>query len=187
MISGSDAGQAKTKKATELGVRIIDEDGLFELIRTLPAQNISSSAPPAKKHKTSAPPASTSTSTSTSAPIDSDDVTIVDRKTSTPSQQPSQAASQAISGIPSRTATAATKAVAVSAEHQLWADRFAPASVRELVGNQGQVEKLIAWLRNWDELHKKDAPKPVSKPGGFGQHGVGVNGFAVLISGNDML
>lgn len=34
LLSGSEAGPAKTKKANDLGIKIIDEDGLFELLKT---------------------------------------------------------------------------------------------------------------------------------------------------------
>ena len=32
---------------------------------------------------------------------------------------------------------------------QLWTDRYAPTSLKEICGNKGQVEKIITWLSNW--------------------------------------
>src|SRR5882762_5349912 len=37
----------------------------------------------------------------------------------------------------------------VNASTQLWTDRYAPQSVKEICGNKGQIEKLQAWLRDW--------------------------------------
>lgn len=33
--------------------------------------------------------------------------------------------------------------------NQLWTDRYAPRSLKEICGNKGQVEKLQMWLHDW--------------------------------------
>lgn len=32
---------------------------------------------------------------------------------------------------------------------QLWTDRYAPRTLKEICGNKGQVEKLQLWLHDW--------------------------------------
>lgn len=32
---------------------------------------------------------------------------------------------------------------------RLWTQRYAPANLKEVCGNKGQVEKLLEWLQNW--------------------------------------
>jgi replication factor C subunit 1 len=41
----------------------------------------------------------------------------------------------------------------VDASTQLWTDRYAPQSLKEICGNKSQVEKLRAWLRDWFVLY----------------------------------
>jgi replication factor C subunit 1 len=38
LVVGADAGESKLEQAKSKGVKILDEEGLFDLIRTLPAQ-----------------------------------------------------------------------------------------------------------------------------------------------------
>lgn len=48
LVKGTDAGGTKTKAAEEKNVQIIDEDGLLELVRTLPANTPTGGAPLSK-------------------------------------------------------------------------------------------------------------------------------------------
>ena len=42
---------------------------------------------------------------------------------------------------------ASTSAVPLTS--QLWTDRYAPRTLKEICGNKGQVEKLQLWLHDW--------------------------------------
>ena len=37
----------------------------------------------------------------------------------------------------------------VDTQTQLWTDRYAPQTLKEICGNKGQVEKLRQWLHDW--------------------------------------
>jgi replication factor C subunit 1 len=37
----------------------------------------------------------------------------------------------------------------VDPKTQLWTDRYAPQTLKEICGNKGQVEKLLQWLNDW--------------------------------------
>lgn len=41
------------------------------------------------------------------------------------------------------------QAISVPLSSQLWTDRYAPRTLREVCGNKGQVEKLQLWLHDW--------------------------------------
>ena len=43
---------------------------------------------------------------------------------------------------------------------QLWTDRYAPQSLKEVCGNKGQIEKLQAWLSAFDASLQSDFKKP---------------------------
>ncbi|KZV77014.1 DNA replication factor C, large subunit [Peniophora sp. CONT] len=43
---------------------------------------------------------------------------------------------------------------------QLWTDRYAPQTLKEICGNKGQVEKIIVWLKNWDASVKSGFKRP---------------------------
>lgn len=34
----------------------------------------------------------------------------------------------------------------------MWTDLYAPQSVSELVGNEGCVDNLFEWLKDWDDV-----------------------------------
>jgi len=34
----------------------------------------------------------------------------------------------------------------------MWTDLYAPKSIVDLVGNQGAVDQLFEWLRDWDDV-----------------------------------
>ena len=58
---------------------------------------------------------------------------------------------------------------------QLWTDRYAPQTLKEICGNKGQIEKLQNWLNGFDASLRSDFKKPGKD---------GMNVFrAVMISG----
>ncbi|KAI0915526.1 hypothetical protein AcW1_004031 [Taiwanofungus camphoratus] len=58
---------------------------------------------------------------------------------------------------------------------QLWTDRYAPQTLKDICGNKGQVEKLQQWLQDWSSSLKSGFKKP-------GKNGMNVY-RAVLITG----
>lgn len=56
---------------------------------------------------------------------------------------------------------AAAKALeAPTTPGQLWTSKYAPRSVKELVGNKANIEKLQAWLHDWPKSLKAHFKKP---------------------------
>lgn len=56
---------------------------------------------------------------------------------------------------------------------QLWTVKYAPQNVKELCGNNTQVEKLQAWLRDWPKFRNSNFTKP-------GKDGLGMYRCVVL-------
>jgi replication factor C subunit 1 len=67
---------------------------------------------------------------------------------------------------------------------QLWTDKYKPVNFRELVGNNQAVEKLVRWLRDWDDVILRGRKKEFNpcRKGRFDTQ-LNVNARAVLISG----
>ncbi|PWN45963.1 DNA replication factor C, large subunit [Ceraceosorus guamensis] len=60
-------------------------------------------------------------------------------------------------------------------EHALWTSRYAPARMKDLVGNGTSIAKIEDWLTNWQASYKADFKKP-------GKNAIGVF-RALLLSG----
>ena len=43
----------------------------------------------------------------------------------------------------------------------MWTDLYAPTDIGELVGNNGVVDQLYEWLRDWDDVNIKGKKKQV--------------------------
>jgi len=140
LIAGSEAGESKLKKAKEKRVDVIDEEQLFEMIRTLPQKpppkakpsgraskggkggrdSISSIAAARGAAAHTRPTASTSTSSSSS---------ITSSSSTTPSVPPQR-----------------------PSNGELFVDKYAPRCGADLVGNNASIQKLKKHLLNWDNI-----------------------------------
>jgi replication factor C subunit 1 len=67
---------------------------------------------------------------------------------------------------------------------ELWTDKHCPKNVKELIGNNQSVEKLINWLRDWEDVILKGEKKAIKAvKGGKFDPQMNVNARAVLITG----
>ena len=68
---------------------------------------------------------------------------------------------------------------------KMWTDKYAPKSMRDLVGNQGSLKALFEWLKDWDEViihgNKKPMPKVFNR--WQAMNTPNVNARAALLSG----
>ncbi|KXZ52854.1 hypothetical protein GPECTOR_8g236 [Gonium pectorale] len=167
LLVGHNCGRSKYRGAKQHGTKIIDEDGLFALIRASEPFAPKDQPPPAAA-PASQPPAG-----------------------SQPSQPSSQAASRAgpaaISATgffgsgagagtgagPSGSRAAPPPASLGGAAggsggqlNQLWVDKYKPKNSVELVGNNTLVANLKQWLESWEGVHLRGAAPPTAKGGG---------------------
>jgi len=121
VVLGSDAGPKKIETIRKNKIPTISEDGLFALIRTLPAHGGTGKAgQEAAKKK------------------DQEEKKIQEMAREMEAQvKQQQAKSMAVKGAVS------------TVDSQLWTEKYAPTQLKEVIGNKGLVEKLQRWLRDW--------------------------------------
>ncbi|CAN7938591.1 unnamed protein product, partial [Ixodes hexagonus] len=180
VVAGRDSGPAKLRKAEECKVKILDEDGLYELIESrseggsstkkeekteaegaLPVKAESEQGAPSKKRKAEADyePAEKIPRVSVPSPKKADaDTPVASTSKASPTRVPSTG--------------------------EMWVDRYRPQTTKQIIGQQGDksnCHKLRVWLQNW---HKSRAgpKKPPPKWGGGGGDGSAFK--AALLSGS---
>ncbi len=135
VVLGSDAGPKKLAVIAQNNLKTINEDGLFELIRRLPANGGSGLA--AEKHEEKKRKEEQKIKEMVA------EMEKEDRRTGGAGGAGTGAARKSVgSGSGS------------SVDTRLWTVKYAPKLPRDVCGNKGQVEKLQAWLRNWQNSAK---------------------------------
>ncbi|KAG2439222.1 hypothetical protein HXX76_004584 [Chlamydomonas incerta] len=162
LLAGHHCGRSKYRKAREHSTKVIDEDGLFALIRAsepfIPG-GAAAAAPPAPAAAAAAAPASQPQSQHPSQP-----------PSQRPASQPAAAAQRAAGAGPSsaRPAGVARQPAAAGdqSQYQLWVDKYKPRNSVELVGNNTLVANLKSWLMSWEQVNLRGAAAPTAKGGG---------------------
>lgn len=158
VVLGDDAGPSKLRKIQEHGIKTIDENGLFELIRKAPANGGSAKNAAKAKEKQEA---------------DEKKVKQAAAELEREEKARQIEAEKARKAAAARGAAAPTQAIA--ANSQLWTSKYAPSQLNHICGNKAQVERIQNWLKAWPKNRKYDFKK-------FGADGMG--GYrAVILSG----
>lgn len=158
VVLGDDAGPSKLRKIQEHGIKTIDENGLFELIRKAPANGGSAKNAAKAKEKQEA---------------DEKKVRQAAAELEKEEKARQIEAEKARKAAAARGAAAPSQAIAVNS--QLWTSKYAPSQLNHICGNKSQVEKIQNWLKAWPKNRKYDFKK-------FGADGMG--GYrAVILSG----
>ncbi|XP_010217495.1 PREDICTED: replication factor C subunit 1 [Tinamus guttatus] len=203
LVMGRDCGQAKREKASTLGTKVLDEDGLFDLIRTMPgkkskyelAAEMEARKAEPKQEKT---PQKSEAGRRKFSPFkrEADNK----KKNSTPDKggthksvkkeatavrrledfkpQPAEKKEASKPG-----GTLVSERSEDGAEKLLWVDKYKPTSLKAVIGQQGEqscANKLLRWLRNW---HKNTAEDRRAKTSKFGGKDDGTSFKAALLSG----
>ncbi|XP_072318368.1 replication factor C subunit 1 [Eucyclogobius newberryi] len=210
LVHGRDGGVSKLEKAESFGTKILDEDGLLELIRTKPGKKskyeIAAEAE-VKASKTGTPPTqakrtpksqkiSPSKGNSRSPQTPSPSKTSLSLAHSarvglsgTPSGRGSGQTARRDLGLSSSSSPKHLSSPSMSGEGAslLWVDKYRPRSLKTVIGQQGDqscANKLIRWLKNWHKNHSGGSSKPaVAKFGKFGGKDDGSAFKAALLSG----
>ncbi|PCH41743.1 DNA replication factor C large subunit [Wolfiporia cocos MD-104 SS10] len=145
VVLGSDAGPSKLAAIKKNNLKTLDEDGFLNLIATRVP-----------------------------------DPSALDEKTKKKLEKDREAIREAAAEMEKREkkamkASAAAPSAKPALVNQLWTDRYAPQTIKEICGNKGQVEKLQKWLQDWSSSLKSGFKKPGKD---------GMNVFrAVLVTG----
>ncbi|KAM6150982.1 replication factor C subunit 1 isoform 1-T1 [Erethizon dorsatum] len=208
LVMGRDSGQSKSDKAAALGTKIIDEDGLLNLIRTMPGKKskyeIAAEAEMEKgksklertpqknnhgKRKISPNKKESESKKSKQTPKRDSSTKIIKKETEVTNvfrrglDFKEQVAKETDGD--SRPRELAGDSSESKVDSLLWVDKYKPTSLKTIIGQQGDqscANKLFRWLRNW---HKSspDEKKHATKFGKFAGKDDGSSYKAALLSG----
>ncbi|KNG84383.1 replication factor C subunit 1 [Aspergillus nomiae NRRL 13137] len=159
VVLGGDAGPKKLKTIRDHNLKTINEEGLFELIRRLPANGGDGKAAEKYEEKRKAEEKKIR---AMAAEIEQEE------KRKAKAASTTTAKASAGSQTPSNSQ-------GPRPEDELWTTKYAPTSMNMICGNKTAVEKLQSWLRDWHKNAKGNFSKP-------GKDGSGIY-RAVMIHG----
>ncbi|XP_062069567.1 replication factor C subunit 1 [Lepus europaeus] len=204
LVMGRDSGQSKSDKAAALGTNIIDEDGLLNLIRTMPGKKskyeIAVEAEMKKeKSKLEKTPQKNNQGKRKISPTKKESESKKSRLTPQRDSSIKSAKKEASvfrrgldfqEQVPeeppadSSTGNVADGSSGNKLEHLLWVDKYKPTSLKSIIGQQGDqscANKLLRWLRNWHKSSPEE--KKHAKFGKFAGKDDGSSFKAALLSG----
>uniref|UniRef100_A0A8C9JF87 Replication factor C subunit 1 n=1 Tax=Panthera tigris altaica TaxID=74533 RepID=A0A8C9JF87_PANTA len=204
LVMGRDSGQSKSDKAAALGTNIIDEDGLLNLIRTMPGKKskyeIAVEAEMKKekcklertpqkndqgKRKISPTKKESGSKKSRLTPKRGSSMKSIKKETSAIWRSldfEEQVAEE--TNVDSRARNLADDCSENKVENLLWVDKYKPTSLKTIIGQQGDqscANKLLRWLQNWHKSPSED--KKRAKFGKFAGKDDGSSFKAALLSG----
>jgi replication factor C subunit 1 len=148
VVLGSDAGPSKLRKIQDMSIKTINEDGLFDLLRKLPANGGDGKAAEKNMEKKKAEEEKVKR-----------DAEEMEKEEQRKIKEAAKAEKERQKQATSKGASAPPPPRTVLPSSQLWTSKYAPSSLNQICGNKGQVEKIGAWLRNWPKAHKYDFQK----------------------------
>lgn len=149
VVIGADAGPKKLETIKQYSLRTIDEHGLFELIRKLPANGGDGKAAEQFEAKKKLEESRAEKAAAEMAKIE---------RAEAKKAAEARKAKSAISGSQSEAKGAMNGSSDI--DSRLWTVKYAPTAMNMICGNKGQVEKLQAWLRAWPMSLKSSFKKP---------------------------
>ncbi|KAI1447384.1 replication factor RFC1 C terminal domain-containing protein [Annulohypoxylon stygium] len=159
VVLGEDAGPSKLAKIRQFGIKTINEEGLFELIRRLPAGGGSGKGAEKAREKRKQ---EEEKAKQVAAEMEQEEK----KKQAEAEKARKAAVARGVSGA------APAPPAPLS---QLWTVKHAPTQPSHICGNKAAVEKIQNWLRNWPKHRKYNFQKR-------GADGMG-GARAIIISG----
>jgi replication factor C subunit 1 len=143
VVLGDDAGPAKLAKIKEHGLKTINEEGLFELIRRLPAGGGGGKGAEKVRQKRK-----------------EEEEKIRKQAAEMEQEEKRKKAEEekARKAAVARGATTATQAPQPPSA-QLWTVKYAPTQPSHICGNKAAVEKIQKWLKGWQQAKRYNFQK----------------------------
>jgi len=160
VVLGRDAGPKKLETIRANNIKTINEDGLFELIRRLPANGGDGKA--AAKY-------------AEQKQKEEEKIRIAAEEIEDEEKKSAKAKAAIIKNSTNPTAPKSKAPEGPRVEDRLWTVKYAPTQITQICGNKTQVEKLQRWLRAFPRNKSKNFKMP--GPDGSGTF------RAVIISG----
>ncbi|KAH7351130.1 replication factor RFC1 C terminal domain-containing protein [Rhexocercosporidium sp. MPI-PUGE-AT-0058] len=143
VVLGNDAGPSKLRKIKDLGLRTVDEDGLFAIISRLPANGGDGKAAEKNMEKKKAE--------MDKIKKEAEEMEREEREKAADAEKAEKEA-QKLAKLQGTQAAAPVRKIDPSS--QLWTTKYAPTSLNQICGNKGAVEKIGKWLEGWPKAHK---------------------------------
>ena len=143
VVLGADAGPKKLETIRQFGIKTINEEGLFEMIRKLPAHGGDGKAGQQFEAKQK-----------------QEEAKVEKAAADMIKQERAEAKKVASNTISSQPALKGDIDGSTISDNRLWTVKYAPTATSMICGNKGQVEKLQAWLRAWPINVKSRFKKP---------------------------
>lgn len=159
VVLGEDAGPSKLAKIKQHGIKTINEEGLFELIRRLPASGGSGKSAEKLRQKRK------------------EEEEKIKKQAEEMEQEEKAKKVEAEKAAKAAAARGAVRPppAGVPPSAQLWTVKYAPTQPSHICGNKASVEKIQNWLKNWPKHRKYNFQKR-------GADGMG-GARAIIISG----
>lgn len=158
VVLGQDAGPSKLAKIRQHGIKTINEEGLFQLIRRLPAAGGGSKGAEKLREKKKL-----------------EEEKIKEQAAEMEREEKARKAEAEKSRKAAVARGAAGPSPAPAPLSQLWTVKYAPTQPSHICGNKAAVEKIQSWLRNWPKSRKFNFQKR-------GADGMG-GARAIIVSG----
>lgn len=140
VVLGEDAGPSKLAKIKSHGIKTIDENGLFDLIRKLPAYGGTGKGAQKAQEKKKADEEKIKKQ-----------IAEMEAEEKARKIEAAKAAKRAAAS-----GGAASSKPPVAPPVQLLTSKYAPTQLNQICGNKAQVEKIQTWLKNWPKNKKYD-------------------------------
>ncbi|KFP65312.1 Replication factor C subunit 1, partial [Cariama cristata] len=201
LVMGRDCGQSKCEKASTLGTKVIDEDGLFDIIRTMPgkkskyelaaeteakkAESRPKKTPQKGEKRNFSPFKREADNKKTKSTPEKGDTVKSAKKETTGVRKLMDFKWQSVEKkeAPKPKGNLISEVNEDGTERLLWVDKYKPVSLKAIIGQQGEqscANKLLRWLRNWQKNASEDGQAKTNKTGGK-DDGTGFK--AALLSG----
>ncbi|KAI1817078.1 DNA replication factor C, large subunit [Poronia punctata] len=143
VVLGDDAGPSKLAKIKAHGIKTINEEGLFELIRRLPAGGGSGKGAEKVRQKRE------------------EEEEKIKKQAAEMEQEEKRKREEQEKARKTAVARGATTATQASQPPpaQLWTVKYAPTQPSHICGNKAAVEKIQKWLKNWPQAKKYNFQK----------------------------
>ncbi|GIL46547.1 hypothetical protein Vafri_3526 [Volvox africanus] len=158
LLVGHNCGRSKYRMAKHHKTKVLDEDGLFALLRAS-----APFAPPERPMATPTPGTAAPTSIPASNFFGS---TAAAAGAGTGGRKPGDPVALNDAGVRSQPPITGASSGGGGSLNQLWVDKYKPANSFELVGNNTLVANLKQWIECWEQVHQRGAAAPTAKGGG---------------------
>ena len=146
VVLGDDAGPKKLETIKQYSIKTIDEQGLFELIRKLPAYGGDGKA--GEEYETKAKKEAEKVEKEARAMEEQEKAAAMEKR----AREEAKLAATTTAGTQPTSSARSVKSESTPAkDSRLWTVKYAPTATSMICGNKSQVEKLQNWLRQWPQ------------------------------------